>query len=180
MAQIAKWYENCADAAMADAGHEMPTLPTDLAKDITKWGETTFDICRRFGTPTKEAELMMNHFLKALHTSRYCNPEFTHIKHLVHLFFDSLVRAQTKSIPKHTSVPPSSWTWTPSQSSGDVGGPTQRTQHRAHHLLAPKLPRRSLYHHPRGLRYHHKLYRLQHQHSPLLPWFRLHQPRTMM
>ena len=122
MAQSAKWYESCADAAMADTGLEMPTLPTDLAEDITKWGETTFDICRRFGTPTKEIELMMNYFLRALHTSRYCNPEFTHIKHLVHLLFDSLLRAQTKSFPKHTSAPPSSWTWTPSQSSGDGWG----------------------------------------------------------
>ena len=67
---------------------------------------------------------MMNYFLKALHTSRYCNPEYTHIKHLVHLLFESLLRAQTKShpMPLHTSVPPSSRAWTPSQSSGDGWG----------------------------------------------------------
>ena len=138
MAQNATWNESCTNTAMADSGPAAPTLPHDLAVDIAKWGDTTFDICRRYGTPLKEVELMMNYFIKTLHTNRYCNPEYTHIKHLVHLLFDSLLKAQTKFPPKHTSAPPSPWAWTTSQSSGDGLGGLHNEHNTGHTTSSPQ------------------------------------------
>ena len=69
---------------------------------------------------------MMTHcFLTALHPNRDQNPDFTHIKHLVELLYDSLLNARLKPnttyLASNTTIiaPGSGWTWIPSRPAYD-------------------------------------------------------------
>ena len=101
-----------------------PPMPHDLEAELVQWGKTTIDICRRHGLPTEE-EQIMHFFRTALHPSRYQNPNYTHIKHLLVLRYDSLLNAQIKpnimyvTSNSTTSVLAPSRAWVPSRSSDD-------------------------------------------------------------
>ena len=100
-----------------------PNISQEMTMDLQRWGELTINICRRFGTPPAEEQLLMHYCLVTMHSDRYHKSDLTHVNHLVVLLFNALQKAQRKPRPLPynltTIMVPPNRTWYPLQTCVD-------------------------------------------------------------